>query len=79
MLHTSLQAWATSVAPAARGTVVALFAAGLFAGSSVSTLAAGPLVAADAWTTLFAAAAVLALLVTLGAVIGRRVYDRQER
>ena len=79
LLHTSLQAWATSVAPAARGTVVALFAAGLFAGSSVSTLAAGPLVAADAWTTLFAGAALLALLVTLGAVIGRRVYDRQER
>ncbi|WP_336705531.1 MFS transporter [Micrococcus terreus] len=75
LLHTSLQAWATSVLPAARGTVVALFAAGLFAGSSVSTLAAGPLVADGAWTTLFAAAAVLALVVTVGAILGRRVYD----
>lgn len=76
LLHTSLQAWATSVVPAARGTVVALFAAGLFTGSSISALAAGPWVEAGRWSLVFGASAILALVVTIGAVTGRSVYDR---
>lgn len=44
MLHNSLQAEATEIAPAARGSAVALFAAGLFAGQGLGPLLFGGLV-----------------------------------
>ncbi|MGW9551324.1 MFS transporter [Citricoccus zhacaiensis] len=73
LLHTSLQVWATDVLPGLRGTAVALFAASLFAGSSVGTLVAGPLADAGQWAWLFGAtAAVAAVLVGLVVVAQRR-------
>ncbi|MBM2614486.1 MFS transporter [Actinoplanes sp. LDG1-06] len=47
-MHSSLQTWATQVLPAARATMVSLFAGSLFAGSAVSAAVfAGPAEAGD--------------------------------
>ncbi|GAA1151179.1 MFS transporter [Ornithinicoccus hortensis] len=73
-LHTSLQTWATVVLPHARGTVVSLFAASLFAGSSLGTWAAGPWSQHDRWALLFGVAAASAALLTLVSVGARRTY-----
>ena len=41
-MWTTLQTWATEVVPEARATVISLFAAALFAGSAVATMAGAP-------------------------------------
>jgi MFS family permease len=74
LLHTSLQAWATEVLPALRGTAVALFAASLFAGSAVGTLAAGPFADAGQWAGLFGVTAAVAAVLVVAAVAGRRAH-----
>jgi predicted MFS family arabinose efflux permease len=74
LLHTSLQAWATEVLPALRGTAVALFAASLFAGSAVGTLAAGPFADAGQWAGLFGVTAAVAAVLMVAAVAGRRAH-----
>ena len=71
-LHSSLQTWATSVVPAARGTVVAFFAASLFVGSSLSTATAGPYADRGQWPVVFGVAAVVAVPLTAVAVLARR-------
>ena len=71
-MHSSLQTWATSVVPAARGTAVAFFAAALFVGSSVASSAAGPLAEHHRYPLLFGIAALAAIPLTLTAVTGRR-------
>nr|WP_221243807.1 MFS transporter [Micrococcus sp. TA1] len=76
LLHTSLQAWATEVLPALRGTAVALFAASLFAGSAVGTLAAGPFADAGQWSGLFGVTASVAAVLVVAAVTGRRAHLR---
>jgi predicted MFS family arabinose efflux permease len=75
-LHSSLQTWATSVVPEARGTVVSLFAGFLFAGSAVGAAVGGPLGDAQQWALLFGSTAVVALLVTGAAVLARLRYER---
>ncbi|HJG80352.1 MAG TPA: MFS transporter, partial [Brevibacterium senegalense] len=75
-LHSSLQTWATSVVPEARGTVVSLFAGFLFAGSAVGAAVGGPLGDAQKWELLFGSTAVVALLVTVAAVLARLRYER---
>ncbi|MGD6979940.1 MULTISPECIES: MFS transporter [Citricoccus] len=76
LLHTSLQAWATEVLPALRGTAVALFASSLFAGSAVGTLAAGPFADAGQWSGLFGVTAAVAAVLVVAAVAGRRAHLR---
>lgn len=76
LLHTSLQTWATEVLPALRGTAVALFAASLFAGSAVGTLAAGPFADAGQWAGLFGVTAAVAAALVAAAVISRRAHLR---
>ncbi|OEU87459.1 permease [Streptomyces abyssalis] len=71
-MHSSLQTWATSVAPQARGTAVAFFAAALFIGSSVAVTAAGPLAQHDRFALLFGIACALSVPLTLTAVLCRR-------
>ncbi len=73
-MHSSLQTWATSVAPRARGTAVAFFAAALFVGSAVSSWAAGPAAESGAYGLLFGVAAAVALPLTAVAVTGRHRY-----
>jgi predicted MFS family arabinose efflux permease len=73
-MHSSLQAWATSVAPNARGTSVAFFAAALFVGSAVSSWLGGPAAQDGEYPLLFGIAAAVAVPLTVVAVIGRRRY-----
>ncbi|MFE6646195.1 MFS transporter [Nocardioides sp. NPDC057772] len=77
-LHTSLQTWATSIVPEARGTVVACFAASLFIGSSVAAVVAGPAADHDRWHTLFAACAATAAVLTVACVLAYRAYTARE-
>lgn len=74
-LHSSLQTWATSVVPAARGTVVSLFAGFLFAGSAVGAAVGGPLGDAQQWTPLFGGTAAVAFLLTVAAGFARLRYE----
>lgn len=64
----------TSVAPWARGTSVAFFAAALFVGSAVSSWAGGPVAGDGRYALLFGVAAAVALPLTVVAVIGRHRY-----
>ncbi|NUP65658.1 MAG: MFS transporter, partial [Nonomuraea sp.] len=77
-LHSSLQTWATSVAPEARGTAVAFFAASLFVGSAASSWAAGPLAGDGRYALLFGLAAAAAVPLTAVAALTRRRYAAQE-
>ncbi|MGW0803727.1 MFS transporter [Nonomuraea sp. NPDC002799] len=73
-LHSSLQTWATSVVPEARGTTIAFFASALFVGSAVSSWAAGPLAERGAYGLLFGLAAAAAVPLTVVAALTRRRY-----
>jgi predicted MFS family arabinose efflux permease len=76
MFHNTMQANATQMAPAARGTAVSLFASSLFLGQSVGVLLAAGLVG------LIGSAAVIALgsavLVAIGLFFARALRRRHE-
>jgi predicted MFS family arabinose efflux permease len=73
-LHSSLQTWATSVVPEARGTTIAFFACALFTGSAIASWAAGPLAEHGRYGLLFGIAAVAAVPLTAVAVVTRHRY-----
>ncbi|MEO3792020.1 MFS transporter [Nonomuraea sp. B10E15] len=73
-LHSSLQTWATSVVPEARGTTIAFFASALFVGSAAASWAAGPLADQGRYALLFGLAAVAAVPLTVVAALARRRY-----
>ncbi|MFC5820473.1 MFS transporter [Nonomuraea harbinensis] len=73
-MHSSLQTWATSVVPQARGTTVAFFASCLFMGSAVASWAAGPLAGSGSYGLLFGLAAAVAAPLTVVAAVSRRRY-----
>lgn len=79
LMHTSLQAWATQVVPAARGMSVAFFAGALFAGSAVSSALAGALAEDGRWTVVFGVSAAAALLLTVGTAFAMRQYFSSHR
>ena len=74
-MHSTLQTWATEVVPEARATVISLFAAALFAGSGVATMAAAPLAEAGSFDLLFALAALVAVPLGLVAGLARHRYS----
>ena len=78
-MHTTLQTWATDVVPEARATVISLFAAALFAGSGVATMAAAPLAEAGSFDLLFALGALVAVPLGLFASLARHRYSRIRR
>jgi MFS family permease len=75
-MHSSLQTWATEVLPAARATVVSLFAGSLFIGSSVAAVAVAGLADTDRYSTIFALAAGAAVPLGVLAVWGRARWRR---
>jgi predicted MFS family arabinose efflux permease len=77
-MHSTLQTWATEVAPEARATVISFFAAALFVGSGLATTAAAPLAEEGSFGTLFALAALVALPLGLIGGLARRLYARKE-
>lgn len=72
--HSSLQTWATTLVPAARGTAVALFVSALFIGSSIGAGLGGPLTEHGHFRELFALAAVIAVPLTVLAAWLRTRY-----
>jgi predicted MFS family arabinose efflux permease len=78
-MHSTLQTWATEVVPEARATVISLFAAALFAGSGVATMAAAPLAEAGSFDLLFAVAALVAIPLGLFASLARHRYSGNRR
>jgi predicted MFS family arabinose efflux permease len=73
-MHSTLQTWATDVVPEARATVISLFAAALFAGSGISTMAAAPLAETGSFSLLFTLATVVAVPLGLFAGLARWRY-----
>jgi predicted MFS family arabinose efflux permease len=71
MLHNTLQTEATEIAPAARGSAVALFACGLFAGQGIGPLVFGALVHAFGFPVALLGSSVGILL--LGRLVVRRI------
>jgi predicted MFS family arabinose efflux permease len=78
-MHSTLQTWATEVVPEARATVISLFAAALFAGSAVATMAAAPLAERGSFDVLFALGAMAAVPLGLLAGLARYRYSGNRR
>jgi predicted MFS family arabinose efflux permease len=78
-MHSTLQTWATSVAPEARAQVVSLFAACLFLGGSTGAAVGGPLADDGRYAVLFAGSAAVFLPLTLVSALARRRYLRTRR
>lgn len=75
-MHSSLQTWATEVLPAARATVVSLFAGALFLGSAVGAALVAGLAEADRYREIFLWAAAVAVPLSLAAAWGRATWRR---
>ena len=78
-MHSTLQTWATSVAPLARAQVVPLFAACLFLGGSTGAALGGLLAGNAHYGTLFAISAGLFVPLTAVSAVTRRRYLRTRR
>ena len=78
-MHSTLQTWATSVAPLARAQVVPLFAACLFLGGSTGAALGGLLAGTGHYGQLFSISAALFVPLTLLSAGTRRRYLRTRR
>lgn len=77
-LHSTLQTWATDVAPHARGTAISLFVTGVFTGAAVGSWAVSGLAGAGRFSVLFLIAAALTVPVLLVGTFARRRYPASE-
>ncbi|WP_328306824.1 MFS transporter [Streptomyces sp. NBC_00442] len=73
-LHSTLQAWATSVVPEARGTAVSFYVAALFVGSALGTALGGGAAAEGRFGVVFGVAAAVTVALTVAVVVGRRRF-----
>ena len=78
-MHSSLQTWATEVLPAARATVVSLFAGSLFVGSALAAILVADLAELGRYDVIYLAAAVLAVPLGLSASWGRARWERPDK
>lgn len=69
--HSTLQTWATEVAPQARGTATSLFVTGVFTGAALATAGLSGLAGAGRYGVLFGIAAVVTVPVLATAALGR--------
>jgi predicted MFS family arabinose efflux permease len=74
VMHSTVQTWATEVAPEARGTAVSLFAASLFLGGGAGTALVAPLAGGDQFSLLFRVALGIAIPVIALLGVGRVIY-----
>jgi predicted MFS family arabinose efflux permease len=77
-MHSSLQTWATQVAPMERATVVSFFAGSLFAGTAAMAAIGGPLADDGRFGFLFACCAVLTGLVGAVGAVARGRWEREK-
>lgn len=73
-MHSTLQTWATDMAPGYRAMAVSLFATMLFTGSAIGAAIFGSLVDAGAFTTMFAITLAVSVPLVVTATLGRRRY-----
>jgi predicted MFS family arabinose efflux permease len=73
-MHSTLQTWATDMAPGYRATAVSLFATVLFTGSAIGAATFGPMVDAGSFTTMFAITLAVSVQLVAAATLGRRRY-----
>jgi predicted MFS family arabinose efflux permease len=73
-MHSTLQTWATDMAPGYRATAVSLFATMLFTGSAIGAAIFGSLVDAGQFTTMFAITLAVSVPLVATATLGRRRY-----
>lgn len=73
-MHSTLQTWATDMAPGYRATAVSLFATMLFTGSAIGTAVFGPMVDAGSFTAMFAITLAVSVPLVATATLGRRWY-----
>jgi predicted MFS family arabinose efflux permease len=75
-LHSTLQTWATEVAPEARGTAVSLFVTGVFTGAAIGTASVSGLAGEQRYGVLFLIAALVTVPVATVAALGRARFSR---
>lgn len=73
-MHSTMQTWATDMAPDSRATAVSLFATMLFTGSAIGAALFGPLVDAGRFQAVFVISLAVGVPLTVAATIGRRRY-----
>ncbi len=73
--HSTLQTWATEVAPQARGTATSLFVTGVFTGAAVATAGLSGLAGDGRYTLLFGLAAAVTVPVLAAAALGRARFE----
>lgn len=73
-LHSTLQAWATSVVPEARGTAVSFYVAALFVGSALGATFGGGAAAHGHYGTVFGVCGAATVPLTVAVVVGRRRF-----
>jgi predicted MFS family arabinose efflux permease len=74
-MHSTLQSWATMIAPRTRATGVSLFVFSLFLGSALATTLASGAADGHRYGAVFGVAAALCVPLTLAATWGRARYD----
>lgn len=78
-LHSTMQTWATEVAPEARATATSLFVTAVFTGASLAHTAISPLASAHRFGRLFLAGALVTVPVTLVAAAARSRFRADPR
>lgn len=73
-MHSTLQTWATDMAPGYRATAVSLFATMLFCGSALGAAIYGPMVDEGSFGTMFAVTLIVSVPLVVIATLGRRRY-----
>ena len=77
VMHSSMQGWATDVAPQARATTVSLFAASLFLGGSLGNFATASLAETGNYAAIFGYGLLLSAVLTAAATIGHATWKRR--
>ncbi|WP_411731887.1 MFS transporter [Paeniglutamicibacter sp.] len=77
VMHSSMQGWATDVAPQARATTVSLFAASLFLGGSLGIFATASLAETGNYAAIFGYGLLLSAVLTATATIGHAIWKRR--
>ncbi len=78
-MHSTLQTWATDMAPGYRATAVSLFATMLFTGSAVGAAVYGPMIDGGRFGTMFAITLAVSVPLVVVATLGRRRYATKGR
>lgn len=74
VMHSTLQAWATDIAPEVRGTAAALFVSGAFTGGAIGSALGASLVQGSLYRELFLVAAAICVPVVVIGALARARY-----